>query len=74
MNNYGNRESPGPVVKTWAFTVVDLCLITGQGTEIPQAMQCCKKKNYGSKLNFLLQISLSNRVEGNEKSIAILSC
>lgn len=44
MNNYGNRESPGPVVKTWAFTVVDLCLITGQGTEIPQAMQCCKKK------------------------------
>lgn len=48
MNNYGDRESPGPVVKTWAFTVVDLCLIAGQGTEIPGAMQCCQKKIMGA--------------------------
>ena len=52
MNNYGNRESPGPVVKTWTFTVVDLCLITGQGTEIPQAMQCCKKKKLWEQTEF----------------------
>ena len=43
--------SGGPVVKTWAFTAMDLGSAPGWGTKFPQAEWCGQKKEKKRKIS-----------------------